>query len=322
MRKAMPIVEHRQKYFLISICVILLGVVFMIVNASRGIGAFSLDVEFSGGTSFLVDIGQEFNNDEIAAQIREITGQDAPQVQKVIGSHQVAIRIKSVDQPTRQKLIEAFTEKYNLSADAVTYSDMSPTVSADMQRAAVIAVIVACACMLVYISIRFRDMRMGSAAILALLHDTFVMIAFYAILRIPLNNSFIAAILTILGYSINATIIGFDRIRENRVNMRKVSLEELVNVSITQTMRRSIFTSATVLLVVLLLYILGVNSIKEFSMPILIGVIAGAYSSIFLSGSFWYMFNKKPIPRAISEPALAGNTPPIAVNTHKKKKKR
>ena len=152
---------------------------------------------------------------------------------------QVMIRMRSISADTRTALISAISEKYGVTSDAFEYSDITATVSADMQRSAVLAVIVSCAAMLVYVAIRFRDLRMGSAAILALLHDSFIMISFYAILRIPLNNSFIAAILTILGYSINSTIVMFDRMRENKLIMRKSSMIDLVNTSIKQTLRFS-----------------------------------------------------------------------------------
>ncbi|MDR1537614.1 MAG: protein translocase subunit SecF [Clostridiales bacterium] len=299
----MRIVEKRLYYLAVSIFALLVGVVFMIVNGASGRGAFNFDVEFSGGTSFQIDIGQSFNNDDIAAITREVTGQNAPQVQKIAGENQVMIRLRSIDQETRIKLIGEISAKYNLAQDAFTYSDISPTISSDMQRAAVLAVAVACVCMLIYISVRFRDIRMGTAAVFALLHDSLVMIAFYAILRIPLNYSFIAAVLTILGYSINATIVIFDRIRENKVLMRRAGFLELVNNSIRQTMRRSVFTSLTVFMSVLVLYIVGVSSIKEFALPIMIGVVAGGYSSIFLAGSFWYMLAKKPETKAVATPA-------------------
>jgi preprotein translocase SecF subunit len=289
----MRIVENRYRYLAVSAAALVLGIIFIIANTAMGNGPFNLDVEFSGGTSFQIDIGQAFDNDEIAEITSRVTGQSAPHIQKISGENQVLIRMRSVDQETRSKLIDEISAKYNLGTDAFTYSDISATISAGMQRAAVLAVVVACAAMLVYISIRFRDVRMGTAAILALLHDSLIMIAFYAILRIPLNYSFIAAILTILGYSINATIVVFDRIRENRQRLRKASSLELVNASIAQTVRRSVFTSLTVFVSVLVLYILGVSSIKEFSLPIMIGVVAGGYSSVFLAGSFWFMLAKK-----------------------------
>ncbi|MDR2650292.1 MAG: protein translocase subunit SecF [Clostridiales bacterium] len=288
------VAENRKYYIIPFLAVLLIGLISIIVNSASGRGAFNYDVEFSGGTSFQIDLGREFDNDEIAEIVRETTGQDAPQIQRVSGTNQVMIRMRSVDQETRAKLMERIKEKYVITDDAFTYSDISATVSADMQSSAILAVVCACAAMLVYVSLRFRDIRMGSAAIMALLHDSLVMIMFYGILRIPLNYSFIAAVLTILGYSINATIVIFDRIRENRGLMRKSSIIELIDVSITQTMRRSVFTSLTVFIVVLILYILGVSSIKEFSLPIMIGVVAGGYSSIFLAGTFWYMLNKKP----------------------------
>jgi SecD/SecF fusion protein len=148
--------------------------------------------------------------------------------------------------------------------------------------------------MLIYISLRFRNLRLGAAAILSTLHDVLVMIVFYSILRIPINYSFIAALLTILGYSINATIVIFDRVRENRTLMRRAPFLELLDTSITQTMRRSIFTLITVFIVLLALYILGVASIREFTLPIMIGVVAGGFSSICLACSFLYVFSPKP----------------------------
>ena len=301
------IVEGRKYFISASLAVMLIGLVIIIINAASGKGAFNYDVEFSGGTSFQIEIGQPFNNDDITKIVQEVTGQEAPQVQQVSGTNQVMIRIRSVDQGTRTKLIQDISEKYGITADAFTYSDISPTVSSDMKTSAVLAIISACVAMLIYVSFRFRNISMGAAAIAALLHDSLIMIAFYGILRIPLNYSFIAAVLTILGYSINATIVIFDRIRENKAIMRKAPQIELIDVSITQTMRRSVFTSLTVLIVVLVLYILGVSSIREFALPILIGVIAGGYSSIFLAGTFWYIFSGKH--EVSTAGSSAGRTP-------------
>ncbi|MDR1558568.1 MAG: protein translocase subunit SecF [Clostridiales bacterium] len=304
----MRIVENRKYYISVSLAVLLIGVIIIIINAASGKGAFNYDVEFSGGTSFQIDLGRDFSNEDIADIVREATGQDAPQIQRVTGTNQVMIRMRSIAQETRTALMDRIKEEYGITDDAFTYSDISATVSADMQSSAILAVVCACAAMLVYVSLRFRDIRMGAAAIMALLHDSLIVIAFYGILRIPLNYSFIAAVLTILGYSINATIVIFDRIRENRSLMRKSPIADLVNVSVSQTMRRSVFTSLTVFIVVLILYILGVASIKEFALPIIIGVIAGGYSSIFLSGTFWYMLTKKPetvpAPRSINKPPV------------------
>jgi preprotein translocase SecF subunit len=301
------IVEARYKFLAVSLVIMAVGLVFMIANAAMGNGAFNFDVDFSGGTSFTIDVGQDFDNSDIIGIVDEVTGQESPQVQRITNTTQVMVRMRQIDPDTRIALRDAFIEKYGIADDAFEYSDISASVSADMQRSAVLAIVVSCVAMLIYVAIRFRDVRMGSAAIMALIHDSFIMIAFYAILRIPLNNSFIAAILTILGYSINSTIVTFDRVRENKSIMRKPPLIELINASINQTLRRSIFTSSTVFVVVLALYIFGVSSIREFTLPIIVGVVAGAYSSSFLAGSFWYMLSERKPKLAVisSQPAPA-----------------
>lgn len=290
--KILQIIENRKRFFIFSTCVIAFGLVFMVINTVRGQGFFNYDVEFSGGTSFTVDIGQPFNNDDITTIVSDITGQSSPQVQKILNTQQVMIKIRSIEAETRIELIDALMTKYGISRDAFTYSDISPTVSADMQRAAVLAVAVACVFMLIYVSWRFKDIRMGGSAIMALLHDAMIVIITYAILRIPLNYSFIAVVLTILGYSINSTIVIFDRVRENRTNLRRATATELINTSVSQTLRRSIYTSLTTLLSILCLYIMGVSSIKDFSLPIIIGLIFGAYSSVCLAGSFWFILGR------------------------------
>ncbi|MCL2014635.1 MAG: protein translocase subunit SecD [Defluviitaleaceae bacterium] len=281
------VIENRNRYFAISAAVLTLGVVSMIFHFSQGNNFFNLDVEFAGGTSFQIEIGQPFNNADMTALIYEITGQPSPQVQSIGGDTQALIRMHSIDADMRVALIAAISERYSITAEAFTYSDVSPTVSADMQRAAVFAVGLACLLMLIYITYRFNDLRMGASTVITLLHDAFMTMAIFAILRIPLNYAFIAVLLTIMGYSINATIVIFDRLRENR-NRLRVDNVNLVDISITQTLRRSILTSASTLLMVLALFILGVPSIRDFALPIMIGLVFGTYSSIFISGSVWY----------------------------------
>ncbi len=284
----LKVIQYKNKYFSFSAAVLIISLAIMLFNVASGRGLFNFDVEFSGGTSFQVNIGKSFDNNEVADIVRNITGQQSPQIQKAGDGTQVMIKIRSIDQETRTKLIAEFENKYGITKDAINYSDVSPTVSADMQRAAIMAVLVSCVAMLVYISIRFRDIKLGSSAILALMHDALIMLAIYGVLRIPLNYSFIAAILTILGYSINATIIIFDRIRENKNLMRKRSIGDIIDTSVNQTLRRTMFTSITLLIAIFFLYILGVPSIKEFSLPIMLGVVFGTYSSICLSSNFWY----------------------------------
>ena len=287
----LKVIEWRKRYLILSAVVLVAGVGSMLFNLSQGRGLFNLDVEFAGGTSFQIDIGEPFTNADLTAIVYEITGQPSPQVQSIGTENHAMIRMHSIDAETRIALIEAISAQYNLTTEAFTYADVSPTVSADMQRAAVWAVVIACLLMLIYITYRFKDVRMGASTVMTLLHDAFMTIAVFAILRIPLNYAFIAVLLTIMGYSINATIVIFDRLRENRSLNRATDNASLVNNSVSQTLRRSVLTSATTLLMVLSLYIVGVPAIRDFALPIMIGLFFGTYSSVFLSGSFWYMLS-------------------------------
>lgn len=290
----MNIVQNRKKFIAVSILVILAGIIAMFINAGAGKGILNYDIEFTGGTSMDINIGKDFDNDDIQAIINEKTGQKSPQIQRIVGTDEVAIKMQSVDSATRTEIINALKEKYELTDENIlNVADVSATVSGEMQKAAVLAVVVSCVAMLIYISFRFKDYRAGASAIVSLVHDVAVVIVFYAIFRIPINNSFIAVILTILGYSINSTIVIFDRVRENGRNYRKNQTIEKINKSINQTLARSINTSLTTLFTIGAIYILGVQSVKEFALPLVVGIISGAYSSVFLSGSIWYMFLPK-----------------------------
>lgn len=288
----MDIIKNRKKFFAVSLIIICIGIVTMIINSVSGKGALNYDVEFTGGTSMDIDIGGDFRNSDISDIIKDVTGQSAPQVQRVTGTNEVSIKMQSIDSETRTALIEALNQKYT-DMEVHDVSDVGGTISGEMQRAALLAILVSCGAMLVYISIRFKDFRAGASAIFALAHDVLVVLAFYAVLRIPVNNSFIAAILTVLGYSINATIVIFDRIRENKSNFRVNETADKINKSVTQTLARSVNTSLTTLFTIGTIYILGVQSIKEFALPLIIGIISGAYSSIFLAGAVWYMLIPK-----------------------------
>ena len=288
----MKIVENRLKFFAVSIVIILAGIVTMIVNGSAGKGIFNFGIEFTGGTSMSVEIGEEFSNDDVTKIIEDVTGQKSPQVQKVIGTNSVSIKMQSIDGDTRTKLSESIKQKYqNAVIDSIV--DVSATVSREMQMTAIKAVLIACICMLIYISIRFKDVRAGGSAIVALVHDVLVVMTCYAVFRIPVDNAFIAVLLTILGYSINSTIVIFDRIRENTTKYRKNQTAEKINKSISQTLGRSINTTLTTLFTIGAIYILGVQSIKDFSLPMIVGIIAGAYSSIFISANIWYLLLPK-----------------------------
>lgn len=286
----MAIVEKRNIWFSISLTVIIIGLLFMPINVFMGNGALNYDVEFVGGTQLLLSIGQEFNNDDIANTVKEVTSQTTPQIQRILGEQQVNIKLKSIDDETRNNLINKLKEKYP-NVEALEVSNVSSTISGEMQRTAILAVTIACLAMLAYITFRFKNLQSGLSAILALLHDVLIVIGVYAVLRIPINTSFIAAMLTIVGYSINNTIVIFDRIRENRKAYKRNDLERLINNSVKQTITRSLFTSITTLFTIASIYILGVQSIKDFALPIIVGIIAGTYSSIFISTSLWYVMN-------------------------------
>ncbi len=288
----MKIVENKNKFFLLSLIIILVGVAFMIYNYVNGNGIFNYDVEFSGGTSIRIDIGKDFSNEDIEKTVSKITGQSSAQIQRVLNKNQVMIKIKSTDKKIRDDLIDELAKNYGFDKKSVAISDISATISNEMQRSAIIAVVLACLAILIYISIRFKNIKTGSCAVIALLHDTIITILSYAVFRIPLNYSFIAVVLTILGYSINATIVIFDRMRENKMFNIKDDAE-FVDKSVTQTMRRSLFTSLTTLLSIICLYFMGVASIKDFSLPIIIGIICGTYSSICIATSLWFVMNKK-----------------------------
>lgn len=289
----MNIVKNRFKFFAISVILIICGIAAMAFNQAKGNGIFNFDIEFTGGTEMTVHMG-DVPNDEIVQVVKDVTGQSNPQVQKLIGTENVTIKTQSMDSETRTELSKALKEKFSLTDDAIlSVQDISGTISGEMQKTAAVAVIIACVAMLIYITIRFMDLKMGVSSILALVHDVLIMLAFYAIFRIPVNNSFIAALLTVLGYSINATIVIFDRVRENKKLMGRSSTEEIINTSLYQTMRRSIYTSLTTLFAIGAVYVFGVQSVKEFALPMMVGIISGAYSSVFLSGSIWYTLTGK-----------------------------
>ena len=280
----MKIVENRKKFFAASLIVIIIGFAAMIFNAQAGRGAFQYDVEFTGGTSFDLDLGQEYKQEDLQKIITDVTGQDSPQIQQVIGTNEVTVKIQSIDSATRETLTNAILEAYP-NAVMGEVNDVSGTVSHEMQTAAIKATLIAAVAMLLYISLRFPDFRAGGSAIIALLHDVLIVLTAYAVFRIPVNNTFIVVLLTILGYSINATIVIFDRIRENKSAFHANQTAEKINKSISQTLARSINTSLTTFFTVGAIYVLGVPALKEFALPMMIGILAGAYSSVCISGS-------------------------------------
>ena len=286
----MNIVKNRFIYIGISAVVILLGIASMVFNAVQGKGAFNYDIQFTGGTSIQVDLGKAVTDDELSALVKDTMGEAPAQLQALEGNKKL-IKTKSLDMETRNAVQKAIMDKYGVEEGSFTIQDVSGTISGEMKRNAILSVVVACICMLIYVSNRFKDFNTGASAVLALCHDALVVLGSYALFRIPLNNNFIAAILTVLGYSINATIVIFDRVRENRKSLGRNNFEPLINLSVKQTLTRSLFTSLTTFFTVASLYVFGVDSIKQFALPISVGVICGTYSSIFIAGNIWYMLS-------------------------------
>ena len=297
-RTTIPFLAKRKLFIGISLAVIIAGVAFMGVNASRGKGAFAYSLEFQGGTSTNVTFNKDYSIDEIDKEIvpilEEVTGDANVQTQKVAGTNQVIIKTVTLDLAKREALNQALVDNFGVDESKITVENISSTVSNEMRQDAIIAVIVATICMLLYIRFRFKDIRFATSAVTALLHDVLVVLTFYAIARIAVGNTFIACMLTIVGYSINATIVIFDRIREElRLKTKTTDLEEVVNKSITWTLTRSIYTSLTTFVMVAVLFIMGVSSIKEFAAPLMIGIICGAYSSVCITGALWYIMKTK-----------------------------
>lgn len=297
-RTTIPFLAKRKLFIGISLVVIIAGVAFMGVNASRGKGAFAYSLEFQGGTSTNVTFNKDYSIDEIDKEIvpilEEVTGDANVQTQKVAGTNQVIIKTVTLDLAKREALNQALVDNFGVDESKITAENISSTVSNEMRQDAIIAVIVATICMLLYIWFRFKDIRFATSAVTALLHDVLVVLTFYAIARIAVGNTFIACMLTIVGYSINATIVIFDRIREElRLKTKTTDLEEVVNKSITWTLTRSIYTSLTTFVMVAVLFIMGVSSIKEFAAPLMIGIICGAYSSVCITGALWYIMKTK-----------------------------
>lgn len=296
-KKVFPFVQKAKIFYIISVVVIIAGFVGMGLNHSNGKGAMNYSLDFTGGTSMTVPFNENIdvtgeNGAELLKTITETIGTGDVQLQNVQGSNDIVVKTQVLDKETRGNLKDALVEKYGVDEKSIEEQSISAVVSDEMQKDAIIAVVIAGICMLIYIWFRFKDIKFGASAVFALLHDVLCVLTVYTLVRIPVGNTFIACMLTIVGYSINATIVIFDRIRENRQVMYKASLEEVVNSSITQTLSRSINTSLTTFISVFVLYIMGVASIREFALPLMAGIIAGAWSSIFITGTLWYLMKK------------------------------
>ena len=296
-RKAIDFVGKGRIFFVLSILVILIGPAGMLMHEKNDGKILNYSLEFMGGTSTTVTFNEDFSIEELDAKVspvvQEVTGDANIQMQKVTGGNQVIIKTRELSVDERQEMEQKLVDEFEVDASTISEESISSTVSAEMKSDAIVAVIIATICMLLYIWFRFKDVRFATSAVIALVHDVLVVLMCYVVLWISVGNTFIACMLTLVGYSINATIVIFDRIRENTKLMKGRSEKEIVNTSITQTLTRSIYTSFTTFVMIAVLYIMGVSSIREFALPLMVGVLCGGYSSVCITGPLWYIMQKK-----------------------------
>ena len=297
-KKIFDFVGKRLIWFAIAVVCIVAGVIGALVNGLSGNGIMNFNIEFVGGYSTTVEFEEDYSmdefNDEIKAAIADVIGTNDIEGQKSTGSTEFTIKTPELDLDTWNEMKDLLVDEYGADEDSIAYEYISSTVSSELMRDALISLAIAGACMLIYIWIRFRKFKFAISSLIALIHDVLIVAAFYALFRLSVGSSFVACILTIVGYSINATIVIFDRIRENMGNTNlNYDLKLVINTSIWQSLSRSLLTSATTFIMVAFLYILGVETMRAFALPLAIGVIAGAFSSIFISGSLYYTMTKK-----------------------------
>ncbi len=301
--KVRGFVKNFKVFGVISLLVIVAGLAFLGVNQSRIGKSMNYSLEFTGGTSTTVTFNETYTleraEQEVAPVIAETVGIDAGsiQIQTVEGTNQVIFKTTELTEQQSAQLNDVIKQQFDVSD--ISDQSISSTISGEMKKDAVIAIVIASVLMLIYIAFRFSDVKFGVSAVLALVHDVLVVFAVYSIGLLSVGNTFIACMLTIVGYSINATIIIFDRIRENlRVADKKEELDVLVNKSIAQTFTRTIYTSLTTFVMVFVLFIMGVASLKEFTFTLMVGIICGAYSSVCITGPLWYTMRKKASKKA------------------------
>ncbi len=303
------LVEKRMILFGISIVIIAAGFISMGVYGSNG-NALNYSLDFIGGTSTTVPFEKDYTIEEIDSElvplVEGVTGDSDVQTTQVQGTNQIIFKTRTLSLDEREALNKVFVDNYKVNEDEIQSESISSAISSEMRADAVKAVLIAVVCMLIYIWFRFSDARFAVSAITALGHDVLVVLTCYAVMRISVGSTFIACMLTIIGYSINDTIVIFDRIREN-MKLKKVkdadALCEVANDSLTQTLSRSINTSITTFIMVFILWLLGVATIRDFSLPLMVGLISGSYSSICVAAQLWFVFKRKIGKNKIADPA-------------------
>lgn len=297
--KVINFLGKKVVFFAIAGVAIISGFVAMGIHSAQGDKVLNFSLEFMGGTTTTVPFNEDYTIEEIDEIVKpvfaEITGDNDIQAQKVSSDNEadknkVIVKTRRLDEEERAALNDKLEENFGIAQADIESDTISSTISNEMRKDAIVSVLIAVVLMLIYIWFRFKDIRFASSAVFALLHDVLVVLTCYAVVRISVGSTFIACMLTIVGYSINATIVIFDRIRENMGGYKnKKNLDEIVNKSITQTLTRSIYTSFTTFVMVLLLWIMGVASVKEFAAPLMVGIIAGGFSSVCISSIIWYL---------------------------------
>ncbi|CAK7022535.1 protein translocase subunit SecF [Tissierella sp. P1] len=287
----MNIIKNRKIFAICSIAIIIAGILMFFIKG------LNYGIDFTGGTLIQINAGKFIPVDEV----REITDEYDKNVSILHGgTEKDELIIKStldLSNDVITDIINKFIEKYDINKNNFQSEKFGPFMGAEIKNKALLSTLIATVLMLGYITWRF-EFNFGVAAIVALAHDILIMLAVYSILRIPVNSSFIAAILTILGYSINDTIVIFDRIRENTKLYPRESVENIINNSIKQSLKRTIYTTLTTLMAVTVLYILGVEDVKVLTLPLIIGMIAGVYSSLFIAAPLWYELKNRKIKAA------------------------
>ncbi len=296
-KKIFDFVSMRKATFAIPGVILAICITVMIVFTANGKGALNYSLDFAGGTSTTVTFAEEMSLADIDANvipvIREATGVANVQQQKVTDSTQVVFKTDELSLAQREALNTALENKFGVADSDIDSQSISSTVSSEMKQDAVIATVLAIICILIYVWFRFKDISFAGSTVLALVHDVAIVFTFYVFSRLSVGGTFIACMLTIVGYSVNSTIVIFDRVRDtinSAADKSKLDYKQVVNESITNTLTRSINTSLTTFIMLAVLYIFGVATIREFALPLMVGIIAGAFSSVFLTGNMWLIF--------------------------------
>lgn len=334
-KKVYDFVSMRKATFAVPGVILAICIIVMIVFTANGKGALNYSLDFAGGTSTTVTFAEEMSLADIDANvipvIREATGVANVQQQKVTDSTQVVFKTDELSLSQREALNTALENKFGVADSDIDSQSISSTVSSEMKQDAVIATVLAIICILIYVWFRFKDISFAGSTVLALVHDVAIVFAFYVFSRLSVGGTFIACMLTIVGYSVNSTIVIFDRVRDtinSAADKNKLDYKQVVNESITNTLTRSINTSLTTFIMLAVLYIFGVATIREFALPLMVGIIAGAFSSVFLTGNMWLIFRSakekhqaKAVVREAEKEKKAEEEAAKNLSNSKKKKK-